>query len=271
MKTDVYNIEGKKIKKIDLPRQFDEPVRDDIIRRAVLAVQSAKRNPYGVKEDAGKRASAKLSKRRRSYKTSYGKGISRVPRKILLKRGQHFVWVGAFAPGTVGGRRAHPPKPEKIWIRKINRKERRKAIRSALNAATNLEIVKKRGHRVDYLPLVVESKIENINKTNEVEKILISLGLGKELERIKNKSIRAGRGKSRGRKYKRKKGPLIVISKDCPLCKSARNILGIDICFVKNLNAELLAPGAIPGRLTIFTEDAIRLFDEKKLFLDENV
>jgi len=270
MRADVYNIEGKKIKQIDLPRQFDEPVREDIIQRAVLAVQSAKRIPYGAKADAGKRASAKLSKRRRRYKTSYGKGISRVSRKILLKRGQHFVWVGAFAPGTVGGRRAHPPKPEKIWIKKINKKERRKAIRSALNATTNLEIVKKRGHRIDYLPLVVESKIEKISKTNEVEKALVFLGLEKELERIKNKSIRAGRGKTRGRKYKRKSGPLIVISKDCPLYKSARNILGVDVCLVKNLNAELLAPGAVPGRLTVFTEDSIKLFDEKKLFLDEN-
>ena len=43
-------------------------------------------------------------------------------------------WVGAFAPGTVGGRRAHPPKSEKIWSKKINKKENAKAIRSAISA-----------------------------------------------------------------------------------------------------------------------------------------
>ena len=36
-------------------------------------------------------------------------------------------WVGAFAPGTVGGRKAHAPNAEKIFDKKINKKENRKA------------------------------------------------------------------------------------------------------------------------------------------------
>ena len=97
---------------IELPKQFNEEIRSDLIRRAYLTILSNSRQPYGAKEDAGMRASAKLSRRRRDYKGSYGFGISRVPRKVLSRRGTRFFWVGAVAPGMVSGRKAHPPKPE---------------------------------------------------------------------------------------------------------------------------------------------------------------
>ena len=113
MKLAVYNLNNEKVKEINLPRQFNEQPRPDLVRRAVLAVQSHKRQPYGAKPEAGKRASAVLSRRRRDYRGSYGLGISRVPRKILSRGGTRMNWVGAFAPGTVGGRRAHPPKAGK--------------------------------------------------------------------------------------------------------------------------------------------------------------
>jgi len=266
MKAPVYNLEGKKIKEIDLPPQFEEEIRPDIIKRAVLAIQSHKRQPYGVKPDAGKRYSAVLSRRRRDYKSSYGHGISRVPRKTMWHRGRQFGWIGAFAPGTVGGRKAHPPKSEKKWWEFINKKERKKAIRSAIAATAIPELVKSRGHKFYNVPLVIESKFEELNKTKDVKKVLISLGLKEELERIKTKKIRAGKGKTRGRKYKIKKGPLLVVSKQCALGKSS-NIQGIDVCIVNNLNAELLAPGTHIGRLTIYTEDAIKKLEREKLFM----
>ena len=84
-----------------------------LIKRAVLTLQNNKRQRYGANPEAGKKVSAALSKRRRKYRGSYGHGISRVPRKILSRRGTSMNWQGAFAPGTVGGRRAHPPKAEK--------------------------------------------------------------------------------------------------------------------------------------------------------------
>ncbi|MEK6826547.1 MAG: 50S ribosomal protein L4 [Nanoarchaeota archaeon] len=271
MKADLYGIDGKKIKSVELPEQFNEPIREDLIKRTVLSLQAGKRTPYGAKRYAGMRQAVEISKRRRKFKGSYGKGISRAPRKTILRRGSQFYWVGAFAPGTVGGRRAHPPKPGKIWKQKINTKERRKAIRSALSATTNLQIVKLRGHKIDFLPLVVESKIEKIKTTKEAKNVLLSLGLGRELLRVHKKKVRAGKGKMRGRKYKLKKGPLIVTSKECLLSKSASNIAGVDVCVVNNLNAELLAPGAVPGRLTIFTEDALKILNEKGLFFNKRV
>ncbi len=148
MKIPVLSLEGKEIKKIELPSQFSEELRSDLVKRAVLALQASRRQAYGAKKEAGKRASAKLSKRRRNYRGSYGYGISRVPRKILSRRGRRFYWVGAVAPGTVGGRKAHPPKAEKGWEQKINKKERRKAIRSAIAATINKELVESRGHRL---------------------------------------------------------------------------------------------------------------------------
>ena len=89
MKKDLYSIEGKVLKQIELPKQFNEPVRHDLIKRAVLAIHSSKRTPYGADPEAGKRSSSILSKRRRRYRGSYGKGISRSPRKVLTKRGSH--------------------------------------------------------------------------------------------------------------------------------------------------------------------------------------
>ena len=71
----------------------------------------------------------------------------------------------------------------------------------------------------------------------------------------------------RGRKYKKKKNVLLIVSKKSELEKSARNIPGIDIVRVEKLNAELLAPGAVPGRMAIFTKGAITKLGKDKLFM----
>lgn len=269
MKADLYNLEGKKTKQIDLPSQFNEPVRQDLIKRAFVALQSSNRTPYGAYEFAGKRYSSYVSKRRRKYKGIYGRGASRVPRKVLTRRGTQFYYVAATTPFSVGGRRAHPPKSEKSWFKKININERRKAIRSALAATFDLNLIKDRGHNTNIASIIIDSKLESKNKTKEIKKILNLLGLDKELKRVEERQIRAGRGKSRGRKYKTKTGPLIVVSKDCPLVKSASNLPGIDISKINELNVNLLAPGSVPGRLTIYTEDSIRELEKNKLFLNK--
>ncbi|MBR9675763.1 50S ribosomal protein L4 [Candidatus Woesearchaeota archaeon] len=268
MKAKIRNITGaQSSKEIVFPSQFSEEIRPDLIKRAVLTIQANKRQAYGAKPRAGMRHSAELSRRRRKYRGSYGLGISRVPRKILSRRGTRMMWVGATAPGTKGGRRAHPPKASKGWAQKINVKEKRKAIRSALSASINKELVENRGHRVpSEYPLVIESKAEELTKTKQVVDMLTKLGLGEELERCQEKKIRAGKGTMRGRKYKKKKGPLLVIAKKSNLLTSARSISGVDVEIVDCLNTELLAPGTSPGRLTIYTEDAIKRLNEEKLF-----
>lgn len=270
MKLKVYTQNKAATGTKDLPAQFSELVRPDLVKKAVEAVQANRRQPQGAKRYAGMMVSAKVSRRRRDYRGSYGHGMSRVPRKILTRRGTQFYWVGAFAPGTVGGRRAHPPKSSKILESKINKKERRMAIRSAIAATVVAELVKKRGHKVpDDYPFIIQKNVEDIKKTSEAITALNNLGLRDELERSSERKIRPGKGKMRGRRYMGKKGPLIVVSKRCALAYTARNIPGVDVVEVNNLNAELLAPGAEIGRLTLFTDAAIDRLANERLFMND--
>lgn len=258
MKIPIVDKEKKEVGKKDIPEQFSEQVREDLIYRAVITVQANSRQPYGSYESAGMNVSAKLSRRRRDYKGSYGHGMARTPRKTVSRRGIRFNFVGALAPNTRGGRRAHPPKADRIWNKKLNIKERRKAICSALSATLIPDMVKNKGHLIPKdFPFVLSNDIESINKTKEVMKMLYVLGFKEDLDRTDNKVLRAGKGKNRGRPYKVKKSVLFVVSKDCPLNKSASNISGIDIVTPDHLNVELLAPGTTPGRLTLYTEGAI--------------
>lgn len=265
---EILDIDGKGTGDKKLPVQFSEDIDPDIIKRAVLTIQSHNIQPYGADPMAGKKSSAELSRRRRKYRGSYGHGISRVPRKIMSRRGTRLNWVGAFAPGTVGGRKAHPPKAEKKWEQKINKKENKKAIRSAMAASIKKEVVEERGHVVpDKYPFLISKNFESLKKTKEVLSALKNIGLEKELERSSKKTIRAGKGKLRGRKYKKTKGPLVVVSDKCELLKSGKNIPGVDVVGVKKVNAELLAPGTIPGRLALFTESSIDQLEKEKLFM----
>lgn len=267
MKIHILSGDGKEKSSTELPEQFNETVRTDLIKRAVLAIQAMNRQPYGASPEAGKRASAYLSKRRRNYRGTYGIGQSRTPRKIMSRSGTRIYYVGAFAPQTVGGRRAHPPKASKIWEKKINEKENRKAIRSALSATMNKEIVKARGHKVpNNYPFIISDSFESIKKTSELKKSLDTLGFQDEMKRAQVKKVRAGIGKLRGRKYKKKTSILFVVSKECDLMKSANNLPGTEAVLIDNINAELLAPGAEPGRLTLFTEGAIAKLKETKMF-----
>lgn len=268
MELKILSMESKEAGKKKLPKQFEENVRHDLVKKAVEAVQSSRRQAYGAHPEAGKRASATLSRRRHDYRGAYGYGISRVPRKIMTRRGTRFNWVGAVVPGTVGGRRAHPPKAEKEWTKKINKKERRKAIRSAMAATLNVELVKGKGHKTpEEYPFIIDSKIEGVSKAKEAKKVLEALGLKNELARVSKRSIRAGRGKSRGRKYKSKTGPLFVVSSECSLVKSGSSLPGVDVVVVKKINADILAPGSMPGRLAFFTDKAIDIIEKEKLFM----
>lgn len=267
MELKILSVDGKEAGKKKLPAQFLEEIREDIVKKSAEAIQANSRQAYGAKPDAGKRASAELSRRRHKYRGAYGYGISRVPRKIMSRRGERLNWVGAFAPGTVGGRRAHPPKASKKWSKKINKKENRKAIRSAIAATIAPEIVKNRGHAVpEGFPFIIDSKFEAIAKANDAKKAFLAIGLGGELKRASKKTIRAGKGKSRGRKYKCRKGPVFVVSGKCGLAKAAGAIPGIDVVEVRKLNAECLAPGCHTGRLAFFTDKAIEKMEKDGLF-----
>lgn len=246
VKVNVYGIDGSVSEKIDLPEVFDTEYRPDLIKKSFNVMHSNKRQPYGADPYAGtKHATASVGK---------GRGSSRVPRLTQGRR-------AALAPCVVGGRRAHPPKAEKDWKEKINKKEKVKAIKSALAATTDKTMVSNRGHNFDdkiTLPIIIDDKFGNSKKTKEVIETLEKIGIYDDILRATNgRHIRAGRGKMRGRKYKTPKSILIVSTKE-KIYKSSRNLTGIDVVEPKNLNIEHLAPGGIAGRLTIITKSDLK-------------
>lgn len=247
------------------PDQFNERVRPDIVKRAVLSIQSKNRQPYGADDRAGLQHVTRIKQRNNAFRGQKGKGMSRTPKKVLLARGEQFYWVGAEAPEAVGGRRAHPPKPEKDFEEEINDTERRKAIRSAIAATAREDIVSEKHDYDGHLPIVTD-EITDTEKTGELREKLEDLGLGDELERASGKKVRAGKGANRGRKYRTKTGPLLVTDGDEGIKQAASNIPGVDVSSVDQLNAEKLAPGAQPGRLVVWTEKSMERLEEEELY-----
>lgn len=248
----VYSIDGEVVKTIDLPPVFRSELRTDLIRRAVTAAQANRRQPYGPAPRAGMRHSVRWSGK--------GHGVSRVPRI----RG---TMIGAQAPGTVGGRRAHPPRPDSVWSKKINERERRAARNAALAAVQEASIILARGHRFREelsLPVVVEDGIESAapddGLTQEGVKILERLGVLPDVKRSKEgRHVRAGRGKMRGRRYRQPISLLVVVKDTSKVRRLFGNLPGVDVVSPSGLNAELLAPGGDPGRLTVFSEGALEV------------
>jgi large subunit ribosomal protein L4e len=244
----VNSISGKALKTITLPQQFKEEVRKDLIKRAYNAVRSNTVQQQGVNSNAGMRHAVELKKRRRAYKSGIATGRSRAPKKTMTRSGMRFGFVGAQAPFAVGGRRAHPPKSEKLIKEKMNKKERRKALRSAISSSK---------------VTVIENKFEELSKTKDVIKALEKNGLRIEVK----KRLKCGAARLRGRRKSYKKGPLLITSKKCSLSKSGVNIPGVETVVVNELNVRLLAPGSNPGRNTVWSEESIKRLNEEGLFL----
>ena len=256
MKIDVLDLEGKKKKQVDLPSQFNEIYEPVLVKRAVIAMQNSERQAYGPFEMAGMQASSALKKRRRDYRSMYGKGISRTPRKITWRRGMQMGWTGATAPNTVGGRRSHPPLVEKIWEDKLNKKEKTKAIRSTLSGLVqNKKLV------------VAVQDLEAIAKTKDAKNVLEKIGFANELKRTKEEKLRSGKGKIRGRKKIEKRGVLIIVAETCKITMAARNMPGCDIANVNALNPALIAARNGDLRQVIFTENALNKMEKEKLYL----
>ena len=253
-KVNVYSLAGKKKKSVELPEAFSVPFRPDLIRKAVNVTRSNRRQPYGSNPMAGMRHSVST--------WGKGRGVSRVQR---LKGSS----TAAESPNNVGGRRAHPPRSYKILTEKMNRKEMKLARLSSLSATGDPEIVRNRGHRFSdklTLPVIVEDKVEELQSTKDAIALLRKLGMYDDIERaIARKHIRAGRGKMRGRKYKRAKSILVVVSDRENALKAFRNLEGVDVSTPKNLNVEMLAPGGDPGRLVLMSEKALKEIGEWNL------
>jgi large subunit ribosomal protein L4e len=241
METTLHDADGEEAGTVTLPDAFETPYRPDLIRRAVLAAQANRKQDYGADPFAGMRTPAESP--------GSGRGMAHVARQD--NRGRR-------APNTVKGRPAHPPKAEKDRGLDINDKERKQAIRSAIAATGEAEIVAERGHDFDEnvdLPVVLTDGFGELVKTREVVAVLEELGLHADVDRAEERTVRAGRGTTRGRKYRRPSSILFVTAGEPS--KAARNLAGADVTTGREVNAEDLAPGAHPGRLTVWTEPAL--------------
>jgi len=248
----VYGINGSEKEKISLPEVFNTTIRPDIIQKSFSALHTNRRTPYGAFRYAGTtHATVSVGK---------GRGMSRVPRLTQGRR-------AALAPCVVGGRRAHPPTSEKIWKEKINKKEKLLARKSALAATAQKELVKKRGHQFHdtiTLPIIIEDAFGKISKTKDVLESFEKIGILDDIHRSKNGThIRAGRGKMRGRRYKKPKSVLIISTNE-DIKKGSNNISGVDVVTPENVNIEHLAPGGMSGRLTIITQSALTVLGGKQ-------
>ncbi|RJU98875.1 MAG: 50S ribosomal protein L4 [Candidatus Poseidoniales archaeon] len=256
-------------KKVELPAAFETELRTDLIKLAVASSRANRRQPYGSRAHVGKRAPMAGMKHSVEW-WGKGRGVSRIMRRTGQSR-------GAQNPHTKGGRRAHGPKVEKNWGRKLNLKERRIARNSALSATTSAEHVSARGHRfsedIESLPIVLgnyaevrdgkteEFSIETFNHGSATRKVLAifnEIGLGADLTRARDgRNIRAGKATMRGRVHKTPKSVLLVVKQKSGLAQAARNLPGVDVVAARDLCAEDLAPGGDIGRLTVFTKDAL--------------
>lgn len=260
MKTHVYSASGKKVSEIKLPKVFEEEYNPKAISRAFIAKHSKTLQPKGSDPLAGFRTTAEYIGRRRAYRTGINTSRSRLPR---TKPGGGGLGRVARVPQAVGGRKAHPPKVEKVILKKINKKEYALALRSAIAATANKALIADHGYALNgiaEIPIVFNDSIQNITKTKEAVAALAAVGLADELKRGKQKKIRAGKGTKRGNKYKKKKSVLVIVTEGG---KAFRNIPGVDVMSVSRLSIDKLAPGAKAGRLTVYTESAIKQLGDK--------
>jgi len=250
MNATVYGTDGEEAGDVELPGVFEHEVRPDLVRKAVLAAQANRKQPYGADDYAGMRTPAESP--------GSGRGMAHVPRQNGEAR---------RVPQAVGGRKAHPPKEEKDQGLDLNDKERKLAVRSAVAATADADTVAERGHAFDEdleLPIVVSDDFEDLVKTRDVVSFLEAVGLDADIERAEDgKSVRAGQGKLRGRKYTVPSSVLFVTSEEAGPSKAARNLAGADVATAKEVNAEDLAPGADVGRLTVWTESALEEVSER--------
>ena len=245
-------LDGKPGAIVALPLAFSSPVRPDLIQRAVVAAQSHRRQPYGTAPTAGLRHSVEWSGK--------GRGVARTPRLMDSMR-------GAQAPNTVGGRPAHPPRVERIWEKKINRKERRLAFASALAATRETKLATARGHafpRTLHLPLVVDDPVEEIQHTQDARVLLERLKIWKDVERARDGThLKAsGRARRRGR-VRRTPRSLLVVTSGPGRALGFQNLAGVEVVPARELATEDLAPGGSAGRLTLFSRAAVESLRER--------
>ncbi len=236
-----------------LPAVFSTGIRPDIVNFVHTNIAKNRRQGHAVNFKAGMKHSAE------SWGT--GRAVSRIPRvggSGTSRNGQ-----GAFGNMCRKGRMFAPIRIWRRWHRRSNLKQKRYAVATAIAASAILPLVQARGHRVDSvpeLPFVVSNAAEQIERTKEAVRFLRDTGAWGDVQKvIDTVKVRAGRGKLRNRRYRSRRGPLVVYSgANVPLIRALRNVPGVEVAHVSRLNLLQLAPGGHVGRFVIWTEGAFK-------------
>lgn len=251
----VINVQGVDGATVTLPAVFKAPIRPDIVSFVHTNMAKNKRQAYSVSEKAGHQTSAE------SWGT--GRAVARIPR--VSGGGTHRAGQAAFGNMCRGGRMFAPTKTWRKWHIKTNQNQKRFATASALAASALPALVLARGHRIEQVPevpLVVADKTENLLKTKDAVELLVSLNAYADVMKVSNsRKIRAGIGKIRNRRHRQRRGPLVVYNEDHGIVKAFRNLPGVELACVHQLNLLQLAPGGHIGRFVIWTQSAFAALD----------
>ncbi len=252
MKTAVYTTTGTKDTEVELPIIFSTPFRRELIHKAFTNLTSHKFQKQGRKPMAGMDVVAD------SNDPPTGQGVSRVAR--MQGGGGGRQGQGAEVASTRGGRQAHPPIVEKVIYKKLNKKENKLALCSAIAATASKDMVESRGHKIEGIesfPIIVSDNIESISKASEITKIMDSLKLSQDVKRLETRKPRSGQSRLRGRTKKVGKSVLFVTADSSNLSKAVGALPGVEVKSVKELSVLDLAPGSDPIRLTVYSKSAI--------------
>ena len=253
---------GEVVKEVALPDVFQAPIRPDIVSNISAFLRMNLRQPYAVHRHAGHQHSA--------ISWGTGRAVSRIPR--VSGGGTHRAGQGAFGNMCRKGRMFSPTRTWRRWMHVVKKNERRYATASAIAASSITPLVQARGHKVEQvkqLPLVVTDDLQFMQKTKEAVAFLKKHGLLSDAKKAKDsKTLRKGRGKMRNRRFTNKKGPLVVYNAKAgtqtpPIVLAVRNLPGVDVLNVHQLNLLKLAPGGHVGRLIVWTESAFNALNEK--------
>jgi len=148
----------------------------------------------------------------------------------------------------------------------LNQKKKKIAVCSAIAATGVTALVTARGHRIDRIPeipFVVSDDVQSNQKTKQAVEFLKRIKAIDDVLKVKkSRTLRAGKGKARNRRFKEGKGPLLIYSLNNGLTKAFRNIKGLETMCVNRLNLLSLAPGSQVGRFIIWTESAFKQLHE---------
>ena len=251
-KATTLTITGTKEGEIELPLVFATPYRRELIHKAYTNLNSHKFQRQGRHPTAGMDVVAD------SNDPPTGQGVSRVARMSGGGGGRQ--GQGGEVASTRGGRQAHPPIVEKVIYKKLNKKEKKLALCSAIAATASKKLVESRGHKIEGIesfPIIVTDDIESISKASEITKVLDSLKLTQDVKRLETRKPRTGKSSLRGRSKKVGKSVLFVTKNSANIAKAIGSIPGIEAKNAKDLSVLDLAPGSDPIRLTVYSKSAI--------------